>query len=98
MYAIIEACGKQYKVKEGETLYFDKLNNEDKKVTFDKVLYVEGKGFGKPYLKATVEGEILGDKKGKKITILRYKPKKDWMKKQGHRQTYTAVKITKINA
>lgn len=97
MYAIIEACGKQYKVKEGETLYIDKLNNDDKKITFDKVLYVEGKEFGKPYLKTTVEGEVLGEKKGKKITILRYKPKKGWMKKQGHRQTYTAVKINKIN-
>lgn len=98
MYAIIEACGKQYKVKEGDIVYFDKLESKDKKITFDKVLFVEGKPFGKPYLKATVEGEVLGDKKGEKITIFRYRPKNNWRKKQGHRQTYTAVKITKINA
>ena len=94
MYAIIEACGRQYKVKEGEVVYFEKLDAEEgKKVTFDNVLLLSDKDttFGSPYVKgAKVEG--------KKITIFKYKPKKGYRKRQGHRQNYTRVEITKISA
>lgn len=102
MYAIIEACGRQYKVKEGEVVYFEKLDAEEgKKVTFDNVLLLSDKDitFGSPYVKgAKVEGKVLAQVKGEKITIFKYKPKKGYRKRQGHRQNYTRVEITKISA
>ena len=101
MYAIIEACGKQYKVLEGDTVFFEKLDTEEgKKVTFDKVILVSDDGkvqVGNPYVKGMkVEGKVVSHGKGKKITVFKYKPKKNERKTQGHRQEYTKVEITSI--
>ena len=102
MYAIIEACGKQYKVEKGSIVYFEKLDAEKgKKVTFDKVLLVSDKEtkIGTPYVDGIkVEGKIVDHVKGEKIKIVKYKPKKDYRKTIGHRQNYTKVEITNISA
>lgn len=101
MYAIIEACGRQYKVEEGETIYFDKLDVEEgKKVKFDKVVLISDKktDIGTPYINgAVVEGKVISDVKGKKLRVFKYKPKKNIRKVRGHRQQYTKVEITKIS-
>ncbi|HNZ40798.1 MAG TPA: 50S ribosomal protein L21 [Clostridia bacterium] len=101
MYAIIETGGKQYKVSEGDTLYIEKIEAEEGKVKFDKVLAVatdEGLKVGKPYVeKATVTAEVEKTGKAKKILVFKYKAKKGYKKMQGHRQPYTKVKITKIS-
>ena len=101
MYAIIEACGKQYKVVEGDTVFFEKLDTEaGKKVNFDKVILVSDEKevqVGNPYVKGVkVEGKVLSHGKGKKIIVFKMKPKKNERTKQGHRQPYTKVKITSI--
>ena len=101
MYAIIETGGKQYKVQEGDVIRIEKLNIADgETVKFDKVLLLSEEGklnVGKPYVDgASVEGQIEGQGKAKKILVFKYKPKKDYRKKQGHRQPYTQVKIEKI--
>ncbi len=101
MYAIIEACGKQYKVVEGDTVFFEKLDTEEgKKVTFDKVILVSDDKkveVGNPYVKGVkVEGKVVSHGKGKKIIVFKMKPKKNERKKQGHRQPYTKVEITSI--
>ena len=102
MYAIIETGGKQYRVQNGDVIYVEKLNAEvDEEVTFDKVVAVSNRTLkvGKPYVKdAFVKGTVLKNGKGKKITVFTYKPKKDEKRKKGHRQPYTKVEITKINA
>ncbi len=102
MYALIEACGKQYKVVEGETVFFEKLDSEEgKKVTFDKVILVSDENgkvqIGNPYVKdVKVEGKVISHGKAKKIIVFKMKPKKNERKKQGHRQPYTKVEITSI--
>ena len=101
MYAIIEACGKQYKVEEKDVVFFEKLVAEEgKKVTFDKVILVSDDGkvqVGNPYVKGVkVEGKVVSHGKGKKIIVFKMKPKKNERKKQGHRQPYTKVEITSI--
>ena len=101
MYAIIESCGKQYKVAQGDVVFFEKLDAEvDKKVTFDNVVLVsdgEKIEIGNPYVKGfKVEGKVLAHGKGKKIIVFKYKPKKNYRRKQGHRQPYTKVEITAI--
>jgi len=101
MYAIIEACGKQYKVAEGDVVFFEKLDTaEGKKVTFDKVVLVSGNEkvqVGAPYVKGVkVEGKVVSHGKGKKIIVYKMKPKKNYRRKQGHRQPYTKVEITAI--
>ena len=101
MYAIIEACGRQYKVEENETIFFEKLDGEEgKNVTFDKVILLSDNGnvqIGNPYVKdAKVEGKIISHSKGKKILVYKYKPKKNERKTRGHRQEYTKVEITSI--
>jgi large subunit ribosomal protein L21 len=100
MYAIIESGGKQYQVKEGDKISVEKLSaQQGEKVTFNVLLASGEKGVvtGTPYIKgATVEGEVLGQYKEKKIVVFRYKPKKNVRKKQGHRQPYTLVKINSI--
>lgn len=98
MKAIIETGGKQYYVAEGDVIYVEKLDAEaGKKVVFDKVLMANGVT-GNPYVKGvTVEGEVLKQGKGKKLTIFTYVPnKKSTRKKQGHRQPYTKIEIKKI--
>ena len=101
MYAIIESCGKQYKVSEGDVVYFEKLDTEEgKKVNFDKVILVSDEKevkVGNPYVKGVkVEGKVLSHGKGKKIIVFKMKPKKNERTKQGHRQPYTKVEITAI--
>ena len=101
MYAIIEACGKQYKVVEGDVVFFEKLDTEvGKKVTFDNVILVSDEKkvqIGNPYVKGVkVEGKVVAQGKGKKIIVFKMKPKKNERKKQGHRQPYTKVEITAI--
>ena len=101
MYAIIEACGKQYKVVEGDVVFFEKLDTEEgKKVNFDKVILVSDEKevkVGNPYVKGVkVEGKVLSHGKGKKIKVFKMKPKKNERTKQGHRQPYTKVEITAI--
>ena len=99
MKAIFVTGGKQYMVEEGQELYVEKLENEvDSEVVFDEVLYVDGK-VGTPYLKgAKVVAKVLKHGKQKKIVVFKYLPKKSSHKKQGHRQPYTKLVITKINA
>ena len=101
MYAIIESCGKQYKVAEGDVVFFEKLDAEEgKKVTFDNVILVSEEGkvqIGNPYVKGVkVEGKVVSHGKGKKIIVFKMKPKKNYRRKQGHRQPYTKVEITSI--
>lgn len=101
MYAIIEACGKQYKVVEGDVVFFEKLDAEEgKKVNFDKVILVSDEKevkVGNPYVKGVkVEGKVVAHGKGKKIIVFKMKPKKNERTKQGHRQPYTKVEITAI--
>ena len=101
MYAIIEACGKQYKVVEGDVVFFEKLDTEaGKKVTFDNVILVsveKGVQVGNPYVKGVkVEGKVVSHGKAKKIIVFKMKAKKNERKKQGHRQPYTKVEITAI--
>ena len=101
MYAIIESCGKQYKVAQGDVVFFEKLDTEEgKKVTFDKVVLVSEDGkvqIGNPYVKGVkVEGKVVSHGKGKKILVYKMKPKKNYRRMQGHRQPYTKVEITNI--
>ncbi|MGN0702235.1 MAG: 50S ribosomal protein L21 [Lentihominibacter sp.] len=101
MYAIIETGGKQYKVQAGDQIRVEKLNVADGgAVVFDKVL-AAGEGadikIGAPYLEGvTVEGTAVESGKGDKVIIFKYKAKKDYRKKQGHRQPYTLVEITSV--
>ena len=101
MYAIIESCGKQYKVAEGDVVFFEKLDVEEgKKVTFDNVVLVSDDKkveVGAPYVKGVkVEGKVVSHGKGEKILVYKYKAKKNYRRTQGHRQPYTKVEITKI--
>ncbi len=101
MYAIIESCGKQYKVAEGDIVFFEKLDAEEgKKVTFENVVLVSNDGkvqVGNPYVKGVkVEGKVVSHGKAKKIIVFKMKAKKNYRRKQGHRQPYTKVEITSI--
>lgn len=102
MYAIIETGGKQIKVEEGQSIYVEKLDaQEGETVTFDRVLFVGGENIkiGNPVVEgATVTGKVEKHGRGKKIIVFKYKPKKNYRRKQGHRQPYTKVLIEKINA
>ena len=103
MYAIIETGGKQYKVEAGDVLFIEKLDVEaDSEVTFDKVIAVgaeDGIKVGAPYVDgATVSAKAIKNGKGKKVVVFTYKPKKHAKRKKGHRQPYTKVEISSINA
>ena len=101
MYAIIATGGKQYKVSEGDVIRVEKLNAEDgAAVTFDQVLAVSDNGLkvGADVANATVTATVMGQGKGKKIIVYKYKRKSGYHNKNGHRQAYTHVKIDKINA
>jgi large subunit ribosomal protein L21 len=101
MYAIVEAGGKQYPVEEGRYIDMELLDTDkDSKVTFDKiVMLVNGKKskVGQPYVSgASVEGTVVKHDKAKKIIVFKQRPKKGYRKKQGHRQEFTRVMISKI--
>jgi large subunit ribosomal protein L21 len=101
MYAIIETGGKQYRVSEGSVCKVEKLLSEPgTEVVFEKVLAVrndEGTQVGFPYVSgAKVVGKVLSHGKGKKIVVFKFKPKKNYRRKQGHRQPFTQVIIEKI--
>ncbi|MBP5261347.1 MAG: 50S ribosomal protein L21 [Clostridiales bacterium] len=99
MYAVIKTGGKQYKVTVGDEIFVEKLAGEaGETVTFDEVLAVgndDGITAGSD-VKATVTGEIVKQGKNKKITVLKYKAKKGYRRKNGHRQPYTRVRISAI--
>ena len=101
MYAIIETGGKQYRVQEGDVITVEKLDvNAGDKVELDKVLVLSddnGLKVGTPYVEgAKVIAEAVENGKGKKVIIFKYKAKKDYRKKQGHRQPYTMIEIKSI--
>ena len=101
MFAIFEIGGKQYKVAEGDVVFLEKMNAEvGETVKFDRVLAISDNDVfvaGDPTVNgAVVEATVAKNGKAKKIVILRYKAKKNEKKKQGHRQPYTKVQITKI--
>lgn len=103
MYAVIVAGGKQHRVQEGEVLRLEKIEAETgKKVKFDQVLMVGSGGdvtIGTPVVKgAKVEAEVLSHGRAEKVTIIKFRRRKHSMKRQGHRQWYTEVKITGIKA
>lgn len=99
-YAIIRAGGKQYKVAEGDTVRVDLLSGAaGDKIKFDDVLMIGGDApkFGKPLVAgASVEAEIVGQTKGPKLVVFKFRKRKRSRKKAGHRQSLTAVKITKV--
>ena len=102
MLAVVEIGKKQYLVEKGDNLEVQRLKGQKDKITFDKVLLLsDGKKvkIGTPYLEgARVEAQILEEKKGKKIIVYKFKRRKKYRRKQGHRQIYTAIKITRIVA
>ncbi len=99
MYAIFVTGGKQYRAAEGDTIYVEKLAGEaGQEVVFDQVLLV-GDKVGTPLVEgAKVTGTIEKQGRGKKIIVFKYKAKKNYHKKQGHRQSYTKVVINSIVA
>ena len=100
MYAIIMTGGKQYKVEVGSEIMVEKLDGEvGDKVSFDVLMIADGGDIeiGKPVLSGvSAKAEVLEHGKGRKVIVFKYKPKKDYRKKQGHRQPYTKVKILSI--
>ena len=103
MYAIIETGGKQYKVENGDQIFVEKLDTQaDAEITFDKVIAVgadDGIKVGAPYVNgAAVTAKVIKNGKAKKVTVMTYKSKKNEKRKMGHRQPYTKVEITAINA
>jgi len=101
MYAIVDIRGKQFKVEKGVWILAPKLENkEGETVEFDQVLvYNDDKDtfVGQPYIEgAKIKGKVLGDIKDKKVIVFKYKKRKDYRKKQGHRQQYTKVMIENI--
>lgn len=103
MYAVVNTGGKQYKVKAGDILRVEKLPGEvGSPVTFDRVMMVadgEEVSVGQPLLeKISVKGTIVEQGKAKKVIVFKYKRRKRFRRKQGHRQTFTAVKIDSIES
>ena len=102
MYAIIETGGKQIKVEEGQSIYVEKVEAADgENVTFDKVLVVGGgeTKVGAPYVDgASVTAKVDKQGRQKKIDVFKYKPKKNYKRKQGHRQPYTKLTVENIKA
>ena len=102
MYAVIKSGGKQHKVSEGEEILLEKISlDEGDVIEFSEVLAVNKDGnlnIGKPLLEgAVVKGKVINHLKTKKITVIKMKRRKDYRKKQGHRQNLTKVKIESIS-
>ncbi len=103
MYAIIKTGGKQYKVAEGDIIKIEKLNSEvGETVIFDdvKLLAKDGKAIAdkRKLEPVKVEGKVLGVEKAKKIVVMKFKRRKGYKRKQGHRQQHTKLQVTKIHA
>ena len=100
MWAVVEIAKKQYLVKKGETIEVQRLKVKDKDVVFDSVLLVADDkkvSVGSPYVsKAKVKATVQEEKKGEKVTVYKFKRRKKYRKKQGHRQVYTRLKISDI--
>ncbi len=100
MYAIIATGGKQYRVSQGDVIYIEKLNNEiGDEVTFPVLMFGGDRvEVGSPVVEgAIVKGKVLQQGKGQKIVVFKYKSKKNYRRKAGHRQPFTKVEITEIN-
>ena len=103
MYAVVETGGKQFTVREGDVIFVEKLSSDvEAEVVLDKVLFVANDddtiNVGTPYINgATVSAKVLSHGKAKKIIVFKFKPKKGYKRKQGHRQLYTKIQIEKIN-
>jgi large subunit ribosomal protein L21 len=103
MYAIVKTGGKQYKIQEGDIIRVEKIPGDlNNPVSLDQVLmFSDGENIriGRPALdNVTVKGHIVDQGKGKKILVFKYKRRKRYRRKQGHRQQYTAIKIDQIEA
>jgi len=97
MYAVIRAGGKQYRVAPGDVIRVEKMDGANGSVEFNDVLAVSNEGeVGSPQGKATVTAEVVGQVLGEKVLVFHFKKKKQYKKLQGHRQPYTAVRITEI--
>lgn len=98
MFAIFQVGGKQYKVQEGDFIYVEKMEaNEGEDITFSNLIMVNDK-VGKPFVaNASLVAKVEKHGKQKKINIIKFKSKKHHLKRQGHRQPYTKLLITKIN-
>lgn len=100
MYAVIELNNNQYVVKKGEEIVVDKLSVDNQKVTIDNILLYKDDNttlIGKPYVKnVSIDAEVVKGFKDKKVTIFKYRRKKGYKKKTGHRQPYTILKINNI--
>ena len=100
MYAIIATGGKQYRVSEGDVLFIEKIDAEVDSTGSFHVLLVENEGdvkVGTPVLEGVkAEGKVVAQGRGEKIIVFKYKAKKNYRRKQGHRQPYTKVEITKL--
>ncbi|MCV2232291.1 50S ribosomal protein L21 [Paracholeplasma manati] len=102
MYAMIKTGGKQIKVEVGQEIYVEKLDVQaDEVVTFNEVLLIGGEStiVGNPLVNgASVTAKVVKQGRGKKIIVFKYRPKKDYRRKQGHRQSYTKLVVESINA
>ena len=101
MWTVIKIGAQQYKVKEGDLIQTQRIKDqEEKKITFDTVMLFSNKDkvqIGKPYLKdVKVEAEIVGEEKAKKTIVFKFKRRKGYQKKRGHRQIHSFLKILKI--
>jgi len=101
MYAVIKTGGKQHKVKPGDVLEVELIHKgNDECVTFSPLLVVDDEGkthVGKDLVRASVKGRLVGEEKGEKVKIFKYKAKTGYSKRQGHRQRYTLVEIEDIS-
>jgi large subunit ribosomal protein L21 len=100
VYAVVKTGGKQYKVAEGDVLVVEKLEAEvGAEVSLDVLMLVDGENvmIGKPFVAdANVTAKVVEHGKGEKIIVFKYKPKKNYRKKQGHRQPYTKLEILSV--
>ena len=100
MYAVIKTGGKQHKVKPGDVLEVELIRSDGDTVTFTPLLVVDDDGqthFGKEAAKATVTAKLVGEQKGDKVKIFKYKAKTGYSKRQGHRQMYTLIEIEDVS-
>jgi large subunit ribosomal protein L21 len=100
MYAVIKVGGKQHKVQQGDVIEVELVHGgHDGAITFTPLLVVDDDGkthFGKDLGKAQVKGKLVGQEKGDKIKVLKYRPKTGYARRQGHRQMYTLVEIQEV--